>query len=98
MNTRKYEALYMVGAALSDAEVQQIADKFKAVVEKEGGKVESAARWGEKRKLAYEVNGQKEANYIIMTFESDAKVPSELKRQMRNSDEVMRQMIIRLEV
>ena len=39
----------------------------------------------------------KEANYILMNFESDAKVPAELKRQMRNSDDVVRQIIIRLD-
>lgn len=96
MNTRKYEAFYMVSGSLEDAAVQQIADKFKAVVEKEGGSVTAAAKW-DKRKLAYEVNGQKEANYILMNFESDAKVPAELKRQMRNSDEIMRQIILRLD-
>ena len=96
MNTRKYEAFYMVSGAHDDAAVQQIADKFKAVVEKEGGKVEAAGKW-DKRKLAYEVNGQKEANYILMHFECEAKVPAELKRQMRNSDDVMRQIILRLE-
>lgn len=96
MNTRKYEAFYMVSPAHSDAEVQQIADKFKAVIEKEGGSVESAAKW-DKRKLAYEVGGHKEANYILMNFTSDAKAPAELKRQMRNSDEILRHIILRLD-
>lgn len=96
MNTRKYETLYMVAASHDDAAVQKIADRFKAVVEKEGGTVEAAAKW-DKRKLAYEVNGQKEANYILMHFTSEAKVPAELKRQMRNSDDVMRQIILRID-
>jgi len=96
MNTRKYEAFYMVSGALDDSAVQKVSDNFKAVVEKEGGSVSSAGKW-DKRKLAYEVNGMKEANYILMNFESDAKVPAELKRQMRNSDDVIRQIIIRLD-
>jgi small subunit ribosomal protein S6 len=96
MNTRKYEAFYMVSGALDDSAVQKISDHFKAVVEKEGGSVSAASKW-DKRKLAYEVNGQKEANYILMNFESDAKVPAELRRQMRNSDDIIRQIIIRLD-
>jgi len=96
MNTRKYEAFYMVAPSHDDAAVQQIADRFKAVVEKEGGEVDAAAKW-DKRKLAYEVMGHKEANYILMTFKSDPKAPAELKRQMRNSDDVIRHIILRLE-
>lgn len=95
MNNRKYEAFYMVSASLSDAEVQQVADRFKTVVEGQGATVESAAKW-DKRKLAYEVNGHKEANYVLMHFTSGPAAPAELKRQMRISDDVIRHIILRL--
>lgn len=96
MNTRKYEALYIVSPTLTDAEVQAIADRYKGVVETQGGTVESAGKW-EKRKLAYEVNGLKEANYILMNFEAGSQVPAELGRQMRNHDEVVRHRIFLVE-
>ncbi|MCE9558288.1 MAG: 30S ribosomal protein S6 [Armatimonadetes bacterium] len=89
----KYEAFYLVSPALGDTEVQAIADKFKAIVEKEGGTVESAGKW-DKRKLAYEIGGLKEATYILMNFEAGPKVPAELRRQMRNSDEIVRHMVL----
>lgn len=92
MNTRKYEAFYIVKPSLSDPEVQAIADKFKGVVEAQGGSVEQAAKW-DKRKLAYEVNGLKEGNYVLMLFEAAAKVPQELNRQMRISDDIVRHRI-----
>lgn len=92
MNTRRYEAFYIVGAGLSDSQVQQIADRYKGVVESEGGTVEHAAKW-DKRKLAYEINGHKEGNYILMHFESEAKTPAELNRRMRNDDAVIRHRI-----
>lgn len=89
---RKYEALYIVRPSLDDNEVQAIADRFKGVVEQHGGVVENAGKW-DRRKLAYEVAGMKEANYIIMHFDADAKVPSELNRQMRISDDVVRHRV-----
>lgn len=92
MNTRQYEAFYIVSGALTDAQVQQIADKFKGVVETQGGSVESAGKW-DKRKLAYEIKGHKEGNYILMHFTAEAKVPAELNRQMRNDDAVIRHRI-----
>jgi small subunit ribosomal protein S6 len=81
-----------VAPSLTDKEVQDIAERYKAVVEKEGGNVESAAKW-DKRKLAYEIDGHKEGNYILMHFEAEGKVPAELNRQMRNNDEVIRHRI-----
>lgn len=92
MNTRKYEAFYIVRPALNDTEVQAIADRFKGVVETQGGTVEKAAKW-DKRKLAYEIGGCKEGNYILMHFEAPATVPQELNRQMRISDDVLRHRI-----
>lgn len=92
MNKRKYEALYIVSGALNDSEVKAIADRFKNTVETQGGQVDKAEKW-EKRKLAYEINGHKDGNYIIMHFDAESKVPAELSRQMRISDDVIRHRI-----
>ncbi len=92
MPTRKYEAFYIVKPDLTDADVQKVADKFKGIVEDQGGTVESAAKW-EKRKLAYEIKGLKEGNYVLMHFEAEAKVPAELNRLMRISDDIIRHRI-----
>jgi small subunit ribosomal protein S6 len=93
---RNYEAFYIVAAELNDGDVQKIADKFKSIVETQGGTVASAAKW-DKRKLAYEIDGHKEGNYVLMNFEADAKVPAELDRLMRISDDVIRHRIFKIE-
>lgn len=93
---RKYEAFYIVRPELTDADVQKIADRFKGIVEDKGGSVEKAAKW-DKRKLAYEIKGYKEGNYILMNFEADPQVPTELNRLMRISDDVIRHRIFILE-
>lgn len=96
MKTKNYEAFYIVSPALDDAEVQKIADRFKGVVESIGGTVESAGKW-DKRRLAYEINGFKEGNYVQMLFSAPAAVPAELNRQMRNSDDIIRHRIYSIE-
>lgn len=92
MNTKKYEAMYIVAGSLNDDDVKKIADQFKEVVEKNGGTVESAGKW-EHRKLAYEIDDHRDGNYILMYFESEAQVPAELSRLMRISDAVIRHRI-----
>jgi len=96
MNKTKYEAFYIVKPDLNDSEVQKIADHFKGVVESHNGTVEKAAKW-DKRKLAYEINGFKEGNYILMNFEAPANLPAELGRLMRISDDVVRHRIYKIE-
>ena len=96
MNTKKYEAFYIVKPEFTDADVQKVADRFKGVVESKGGTVESAAKW-DKRKLAYEIDGFKEGNYVLMNFEAANDVPAELNRLMRISDDVIRHRIYKLE-
>lgn len=93
---RKYEAFYIVDAALDDAGVQSIADRFKGVVEANGGSVAEAGKW-DKRKLAYPINGHKEGNYVLMHFEASPSVPLELNRQMRISDDIIRHRVFLLE-
>jgi small subunit ribosomal protein S6 len=97
MAVTQYEAFYIVRPELSDADVQKIADRFKTIVEEQGGTVESAGLW-DKRKLAYEVNGLKEGNYILMNFASEAPVPAELSRRMRNDEEIIRHRIYKRRV
>ena len=96
MSNRKYEAFYIVKPDLTDADVQKIADRFKGIVEDKGGTVEKAGKW-DKRKLAYEVAGYKEGNYVLMNFEADAKLPAELNRLMRISDDIVRHRIFKVE-
>ena len=96
MSNRKYEAFYIVKPDLADADVQKIADKFKGIVEDKGGTVEKAGKW-DKRKLAYEINGFKEGNYVLMNFEAGAQVPAELNRLMRISVDVIRHRIFKIE-
>lgn len=96
MANRKYEAFYIVKPDITEADVQKIADRFKGIVENQGGAVERAGKW-DKRKLAYEINGYKEGTYVLMNFEAEAKVPAELSRLLGISDDVIRHRIYKLE-
>jgi small subunit ribosomal protein S6 len=93
---RKYESIYIVKPELADADVQKIADRFKGVIEEHGGTVEKAGKW-DKRKLAYEIGGFREGNYVIMNFEAGGDTPQELSRLMRISDDVIRHRIYKIE-
>jgi small subunit ribosomal protein S6 len=94
--SKKYEAFYIIKPDLNDGDVQKIADHFKGIVETHGGTVEKAGKW-DKRKLAYEIDGFKEGNYVLMNFDAPANLPAELGRLMRISDDVIRHRIYKIE-
>lgn len=90
----KYEVLYILDAKLDDAAKEAQIEKYKAVVEAAGGSVEGVDKWGV-RKLAYEINYKSEGYYVLMNFTANAELPSELERQMRIADEVIRFIVVR---
>ena len=51
-----------------------------------------------KRKLAYEIKKQKEGFYIVFKFEAKPELISELERNYRITDEVMKFIVIKEEV
>ena len=88
--------MYIVRPDMADGDIEKLADRFKSVVEEKGGKVESAGKW-EKRKLAYELAGLKEGNYIQMNFEAGPAVPQELNRLLGIHDDVVRHRIFKMD-
>ena len=49
-----YETVFIVTPVLSDAQVQEVADKFQGVITENGGQIVNKESWG-LRKLAYKI-------------------------------------------
>ncbi|MBS1717337.1 MAG: 30S ribosomal protein S6 [Armatimonadetes bacterium] len=94
--TQKYETMYIVRPEVSDADLSKVTQRFKSVVEDHGGTVSHAAKW-DRRKLAYEIDGCKEGNYVLMSFEAPTDLPAELSRLLGIADEVIRHRTFKVE-
>ena len=90
---RKYEGVLVFKPELTD-EVRNISfDKIKAIIEKDG-KITDVDEWG-KRKLAYEINYIKEGYYVIVKFEANTDVVTEVERRCKLEDAIIRYMVVR---
>lgn len=89
---RKYEMLYILSTELTDEAKEAIIAKFESVVKTNGGTVEKVDKWGVK-KLAYPINYKTEGYYVLMTFESDVSLITELKRVAHITDGILRRLI-----
>ena len=93
---RKYEITYILVPELSEEAVNGKIEEYKAIVLNDKGEVVNVNNAGKKR-LAYEINGKADGYYVIMRFNAESKVADELRRVMKNSDEVLRSLTISLD-
>ncbi len=90
---RSYETIFILHPSLDEEAVKANVEKFKGVIENNGGEVESVDAWG-RRKLAYEIAKVNEGIYTLINFKADSELPKELDRVFRISDSVIRHIII----
>lgn len=86
-----YELMLVLSLSKGEEAVQNIWAKVKSLIEKnaELGEVDE---WG-KRKLAYPINYETDAYYIVVGFTSTPDFPAELDRVLNITDGVLRSMI-----
>ena len=89
----KYESIFIVSALLEDEKIQEIITKVKNFVE-ESGQLEKLDEWG-KRRLAYEIEDQKEGYYTLMHFTAESEFPAELERIYKITEGVIKYIILR---
>ena len=91
----KYELLYLLNNdSTEEVKAAEIA-KYEDIVKSMGGVVVSTDKWGTK-KTAYPINYKTEAYYVLMTFEAESNVLTELERVARIDSEVVRRMVTKL--
>ena len=90
---RKYETIFVLHPSLDEEAVKANVEKFKGVIENNGGEIENVDAWG-KRKLAYEIQKVGEGHYTLINFNANPELPKELDRVFRITDSVIRHIII----
>jgi len=91
----KYESVVIINPNLEAESIKALIEKFSNLINTDG-KVVSVEELG-KKKLAYEIKKQKEGYYIIFKFEANPALISELERNYRITDAVMKDIVIKEE-
>ena len=90
---RHYEIVFLVHPDQSE-QVPAMIERYKALVENGGGKIERIEDWG-RRQLAYPINNLVKAHYVLMNIECDQKVLAELTEGFRFNDAILRHLVIK---
>ena len=92
----KYELCVVVNAKLEDEARVAIVDKCKEYITKAEGTITNVEEWG-KKKLAYEVNHEKEGFYYFIHFDAEPTAPADIENRVRIMDNVIRFLCVRVD-
>ena len=94
MYAHKYELMFIADPELDERGLKKLTEQYLELVTKEGGSVENTDIWG-RRKLAYEIDGKTEGNYVVVNYTTTPEVSAELDRVLNLNESVVRTKILR---
>ncbi len=93
---RKYETIFILDPDLEEGVAQSAIEKIKGIITQGNGEILKVEDWG-KRKLAYEVKKKTKGHYTLIHFSGIPALLSELERNFRVMDAVIKFQSVRLD-
>ena len=91
-----YEHVFLARQDLSQAQVDALAATATEIVEAGEGKVTKTETWGLKN-LAYKIQRNRKAHFVLLNIEAPAGVVAELERQTGINEDIIRWMTVRVD-
>lgn len=92
----KYESVIIINPKLEEKEIKNTIEKYQKMMKGFSGKDVTIDDLGEK-KLAYEIKNNKTGHYVVLNFYSEYENISELERNYRIDDNIMKFIVIKQE-
>jgi small subunit ribosomal protein S6 len=91
-----YEHVFLARQDVTAQQVEAMTESYKAVIEAKGGAVTKVEYWGLKS-LAFRIKKNRKAHYALFNISGPAAAITEMERQMRISEDILRFMTVRVE-
>jgi small subunit ribosomal protein S6 len=91
-----YEHVFLARQDVSAQQVEELTAQLTGVIEQLGGKVTKLEQWGVKS-LSYRVRKNRKAHFTFMNVDAPSAALSEIERQERLNEDVLRYLTIRVE-
>lgn len=86
---REYETIYILRPDIDADTAERIGARVADVVSRESGRLTKVESWG-RRRLAYDIGKQRRGVYMYLKYLGGGKVVSEVERNLRLSDGVLK--------
>jgi small subunit ribosomal protein S6 len=91
-----YEHVFLARQDLAQAQVDALAENATKIIEDNGGKIAKTETWG-LRSLAYRIQKNRKAHYVMLDIDAPAPAVAELERQTQINEDVIRYMTVRVD-
>ena len=91
-----YEHVYLARQDLSAQQVEELTTQLSGVITQMGGKIAKTEYWGVKS-LTYRIRKNRKAHFTLLNVDAPAAALSEVERQERINEDVLRYLTIRVE-
>ena len=96
MSMNHYETVFILTPVLSDVQMKEAVEKFKAILVAEGAEIVNEENWG-LRKLAYPIQKKSTGFYQLLEFNADPSVIAKLEINFRRDERVIRFLTFRMD-
>ena len=93
---KRYEVVVIVKSDLIEEDIIALIDRCQAIITDRKGVIAKVDKWG-KRRLAYEINKQKDGYYFLIDFAGDGPIVAELERNLKIDDRILKFMTVKKE-
>lgn len=94
MSKNYYELTYIIDPVLEDDRYDELVDKFRDLIEENGGEIDEIDRWGI-RKFEHEMDGKTSGYYVNCYFHAEGALIETLERNLRIEDHVLRYLTLK---
>ena len=91
-----YETVFILTPVLSDAQMKEAVDNFKAILKDNGAEIVNEENWG-LRKLAYPIQKKSTGFYTLVEFDAAPETIKKLEVAYRRDEKVLRFLTFRLD-
>lgn len=91
---KAYELMLILDPTLDEEARAGVLEKTQGIVTAAGGSIDSTDEWG-KRRLAFEIAGHADGDYLVMQYHATPEAIAEMDRVLHITDPVVRFMIVR---
>ncbi|HEY2384770.1 MAG TPA: 30S ribosomal protein S6 [Terriglobia bacterium] len=91
---RNYEIMFIVNPNATEEEIDKVNGQLEGIVTSGGGKIEKIEKMG-KRRLAYEIDKNREGHYVLFVIGANGEIVKECERRLRVIDAVIKYLTVR---
>ncbi len=92
----QYETVFILTPVLSEPQMKEAVQKFRALIKDNGGEIVHEEDWGLK-KLAYPIQKKTTGFYSLFEFTSEPQFIGKLETEFKRDERIIRFMTIKLE-